>query len=128
MRWARRILLAAVLVALPVGVHLFVTRNSQTISIDYLGGREEGVAIWLALLASFAAGAVVASLVAFLVSLRLRLETHRYRKATRALEAELHKLRNLPLSDEAAEAAADEAGPGLAVEPLARAAGLERGT
>ena len=49
MRWARRILLIALLVGLPVGVHLFVSRNSNSISIDYLYGTQEGVALWLAL-------------------------------------------------------------------------------
>ena len=34
---------------------------------------------------------------------RLRLEAHRYRKAVRGLEAEVHQLRNLPLTTEAAD-------------------------
>ena len=120
MRWARRILLIARLVGLPVGVHLFVSRNASAISIDYLYGTKEGVAVWLALLASFVSGAALATLVAALRGARLRLEARRYRKAARDLESEVHQLRNLPLSDEGPPPPSDDAS-------LAASA-LERGT
>lgn len=100
MRWVRRILLIALLVALPVAAHLFVSRHSEPIAIDYLAGRVEGVALWLVLLVTFAAGIAVATLLAVLRGARLRLEARRYRRAVRELEAEVHQLRNLPLSEE----------------------------
>jgi len=100
MRWARRILLIAVLVALPVVVHLFVTRHGQPITIDFLLGKREDVELWLALLVAFAAGAVLTLVLATLRGARLRLELRRYRRATRELESEVHQLRNLPLSEE----------------------------
>ena len=130
MRWARRIPLIALLVALPVGVHLFVSRNAEQIAIDYLGGRFEGVQIWLALLAAFGSGAVVAPLLAMLRGARLRLEVRRYRRAARELEAEVHQLRNLPLADEPHPQLAEEGGVETADtgELLAPAAGLERGS
>ena len=99
MRWARRIALIALLVALPVGVHLFVSRNSHAVSIDYLGGRWEEVEVWAILLSAFGAGCSLAAFLALLRGARLRLELRRYRRAVRDLESEVHQLRNLPLSD-----------------------------
>ena len=57
MRWVRRILLLVLLVALPVGVHLFVTRNAAEVPLDFLAVRFEGVAVWVALICAFGAGA-----------------------------------------------------------------------
>jgi uncharacterized integral membrane protein len=121
MRWVRRILLLVLLVALPVGVHLFVTRNAAEVPLDFLAVRFESVAVWVALLCAFGAGAVLAALVAVLRGARLRLETRRYRKVTRDLESEVHQLRNLPL---APEAPGGHEGGG----ELAKLAALERGT
>lgn len=120
MRWVRRILLVALLVALPAGVHLLITRNSQAIAVDLLALRFESVQLWLALLCSFLAGLGVATAVALLRGARLRLVTRRYRKAARDLESEVHELRNLPLSG----ADRDVGGQHERVEPLG---GLERG-
>jgi uncharacterized integral membrane protein len=136
MRWARRIALIALLVALPVGVHLFVSRNSHSVPIDYLGGRWEEVEVWLILLSTFGAGFALAAFLAMLRGARLRLERRRYRRAARDLESEVHQLRNLPLSDAGGlplpdEASADpvDAGPrGQESDSLVPASGLERGT
>ena len=127
MRWARRILLIALLVGLPVGVHLFVSRNANSISIDYLYGRQEGVAVWLALLLSFVSGAALATFVATLRGARLRLESRRYRKAARDLESEVHQLRNLPLYDEGPPPSGEGPSPPSGDMPLP-ASGLERGS
>ena len=104
MRWMRRVLVAACFVALLVGGWRFAAENSQTVSIHYLAGSLEGVAVWRALLASFALGAAASAAIGLLRGLRLRLESRRYRKAARELESEVHQLRTLPL------AARDEAG------------------
>jgi len=121
MRWVRRILLLALLVALPVGVHLFVTRNAEVVPLDFLAVRFEGVAVWIALLCAFGAGVAVTVPIAMLRGARLRLETRRYRKATRDLESEVHQLRNLPLAPEAPAAGQDGG-------PLTEVAALERGS
>ena len=121
MRWVRRILLVVVVVVLPVGVHLFVTRNAEVVPLDFLAVRLEGVAVWLVLLGAFGAGAAVATLVALLRGARLRLEARRYRKAARDLESEVHQLRNLPLAPDAPE-------PMENGGELAGLAALERGT
>ncbi|MDJ0847417.1 MAG: lipopolysaccharide assembly protein LapA domain-containing protein [Myxococcota bacterium] len=130
MKWARRILLLAIVVALPIGSYQFVSRNEQTIAIDYLAGRLEGVEIWAAVGACFGVGFLLGWLFALLLGARRTLEARRYRKAVRSLEAEVHQLRNLPLSpdEESAAATSHETEPGLAPEPLTQAAGLERGT
>jgi len=120
MRWMRRILVVALLVALPIGVHLWVVRNSGKIAIDFVVVRVEDVTVWLALLGSFGAGVVVASLLSLLRGARLRLEARRYRKAARDLESEVHQLRHLPLSCE------EEGVEGQ--DELAALGGLERGT
>ena len=121
MRWVRRILVLVLLVALPVGVHLFVTRNAGVVSLDFLAVRFEGVSVWVALSSAFGAGVVLASLVGLLRGAGLRLETRRYRKLARELELEVHQLRNLPLATEAPPASATGG-------ELAELAGLERGS
>jgi uncharacterized integral membrane protein len=105
MRWARRIAWIALFILLLVGGWRFAAQNSQVISIDYLVGRFEEVTVWLALLCAFAAGLAVAALAGLARGARLRLEARRYRKAARDLEAEVHQLRNLPLSTEEIESA-----------------------
>ena len=104
MRWVRRILLLGVLVALPVGVHLFVIRNSQQVPLDLLALKFEAVHVWALLLSAFVSGIAVASVVSMLRGARLRLEARRYRKATRELESEVHQLRNLPLAPDRSHA------------------------
>ena len=121
MRWVRRILLLVLLVALPVGVHLFVTRNAEEVRLDFLAAAFDGVPVWVALLSSFGAGVAVTVLVAMLRGARLRLEARRYRQLSRKLESEVHQLRNLPLAAE--EPAAKPNGG-----ELTELAALERGS
>ena len=121
MRWVRRILLVALLVALPVGVHLFVTRNAGAVPLDFLAVRFESVTVWVVLLGAFGGGVLITGVAALLRGARLRLELRRYRKAARELESEVHQLRNLPLVRDAP--APQENGGEL--EELAA---LERGT
>jgi uncharacterized integral membrane protein len=104
MRTARRVLGIAVFVALLVAGWRFAADNSQVVTIHYVFGQFEGVSVWLALLCAFLAGAVVMALLAAVGAAKLRLEAHRYRKAVRGLEAEVHQLRNLPLAAEEGEA------------------------
>ena len=124
MRWVRRILVLVLLVALPVGVHLFVTRNAAVVSLDFLAVRCEAVSVWVAVLSAFGAGVVLTALVGLLRGAGLRLETRRYRKLARELESEVHQLRNLPLATEAPPAD----GIGGALGELGELAVLERGS
>jgi uncharacterized integral membrane protein len=120
MRVTRRVVGIALFVALLVGGWRFAADNSQTVSIHYLVGQLDGIAVWTALLIAFAAGAVLVGLLGLLGSAKLRLEARRYRKAVQGLEAEVHQLRNLPLS-------AEEAEPGEPRDELASLGSLERG-
>ncbi len=103
MRTARWMLGVAVFVALLVGGWRFAADNSQVVTVHYVIGQFEEVSVWLALLCAFAAGAVVVGLLGMVGATKLRLESRRYRKAVRSLEAEVHQLRNLPLTSEAAD-------------------------
>jgi uncharacterized membrane protein YciS (DUF1049 family) len=103
MRVVRWVLVIAVFVALLVGGWRFAADNSQVVTIHYVVGQFDGVSVWLALLCAFAAGAVVVGLLGMLGWLKLRLEARRYRKAVKSLEAEVHQLRNLPLTSEDAD-------------------------
>jgi uncharacterized integral membrane protein len=100
MRMVRWVLVAAVFVALLVGGWRFASDNSELVTVHYVFGQFEGVSVWLALLCSFLAGAVVVILLGVVGWMKLRLEARRYRKAVRGLEAEVHQLRNLPLTAE----------------------------
>jgi uncharacterized integral membrane protein len=100
MMMLRRTLAGALLVGLLYVGWRFATGNAEPVRIDYLLGELSEVALWHALLAAFAGGLVVASLLAGLGLIRARLETRGYRKAMEGLETEVHQLRNLPLVTE----------------------------
>jgi uncharacterized integral membrane protein len=103
MRTARRVLVIAVFVALLVAGWRFAADNSQVVTVHYVVGQFDGVSVWLALLCAFLAGAVVVGLLGMAGAAKLRLEARRYRKVVRGLEAEVHQLRNLPLTAEEAD-------------------------
>ncbi len=106
MQLARRLLwLSLFVVTLVLGWQL-AARNSTAVEIDYVLGRFTGVALWVVLLAAFAAGAATAAGIASYRLFKLRLLARRYRKAVTGLEAEVHQLRNLPLGG-------DDLAPGL---------------
>ncbi|MEE2679926.1 MAG: lipopolysaccharide assembly protein LapA domain-containing protein [Myxococcota bacterium] len=117
MRWVRRLLIVAFVAGLVVGTHLFVDDNKQTVDLDLVAFRVEAVEVWLLLLGSFAAGVVLAGGIGLFRGARLRLLVRRYRKTARELSAEVHELRNLPLSGH----------PGDGGEAGAPDDGLERG-
>lgn len=94
----RRVFLAAVVIALIVVVRLFPEQNQAVVDIDLLLTSVEGVHLWSALVATFAAGAALALFLSSLLLLKAGLVGRRYRKAIADLEAEVHHLRNLPLA------------------------------
>lgn len=100
MRTVRRVIVAALFVAVWYFGWRFATENSATLSIHLLAIQLEGVSVWVALICAFAGGGVVTGAVMTLVVARTKLVARRYRKAVVGLEAELHQLRNLPLSVE----------------------------
>lgn len=121
----RRVLLAAIVIALIVVVRLFPDRNETPVDIDLLVLSIPAVELWFALGATFLGGAALTALVASLFMVRSALVGRRYRKAISDLEAEVHHLRNLPLAsgdpfaDDAgnAKTLADVASTGSASDP-----------
>jgi len=91
-------LFAAVIIALIVVVRLFPDQNQAVVDIDLLLTSVEGVPLWSALAATFAAGAALALSVASVLLIKAGLIGRRYRRAIADLEAEIHHLRNLPLA------------------------------
>ncbi len=100
MQLARRLLWLSLFVATLVLGWQLAARNSTAVEIDYVLGRFTGVALWVVLLAAFAAGAATVAGIASYRLFKLRLLARRYRKAVTGLEAEVHQLRNLPLGAE----------------------------
>ncbi len=94
----RRIVLAAIVIALVVVVRLFPDQNDTRVDIDLLLTSIEGVSLWFALVATFVGGALLAGLLSSLLLIKAGLLGRRYRKAIADLEAEVHHLRNLPLA------------------------------
>lgn len=121
MRTARWVLVVAVFAGLWLAAWRFATDNSELVTIQYVFGEFEGVSLWLALLCAFLAGAVVVGLLGMVGAAKLRLEARRYRKAVRSLEAEVHQLRNLPLTAEETEVTLPQA-------EVASLGGRERGS
>ena len=102
MRLLRRSLWVIVIAALLYVGWRFPTENAQGIEISYLFGTFEAVPVWVALLAAFGSGALLATMASSLRVAKLGLTTRRYRKTVNDLEAEVHQLRNLPLSSDGA--------------------------
>ena len=98
MRLLRRSLWVIVIAALLYVGWRFPTENAEGIAISYLFGTFEAVPVWVALLAAFGSGALLATLASSLRVAKLGLTTRRYRKTVNDLESEVHQLRNLPLS------------------------------
>ena len=94
----RRAFVAAIVIVLIVVVRLFPDHNQALVDIDLLLTKIEGVRLWLALAATFAAGGSLAAVFLCLTLIRSSLVGRRYRKAVADLEAEVHHLRNLPLA------------------------------
>jgi len=99
MRLARRLLVLAVFVAAFYLAWRFAMDNSRAVTIEVPLLEDVEVLLWVALLAAFALGAILAGLAAAYQVARLGLLARRYRKIIRGLESEVHQLRNLPLAD-----------------------------
>jgi uncharacterized integral membrane protein len=102
MRIARRILALVLLGLALVGGWRFASANADLIEIDLLLTQIPDAPLWLGLVVAFGVGAVLTGLLALYEILKLGLLARRYRKTVVRLEAEIHQLRNLPLSVEGA--------------------------
>ena len=118
MRLARRLFAALVFVGLLVGGWRFAADNSGLVTVYHPGGELGEVTLWKALLIAFGSGAGLATMLALVREARIRLVSRRYRKVIVGLEAEVHQLRSLPLSEPKASGDSD----------LGIGDGLERGS
>ncbi len=100
MRLTRRLLAIAVFAGLLFGSWQFAANNAQSVPVHYPGGEFAGRALWVVLLVAFGSGVVLSALVAVVRGARIRLVSRRYRKLIDRLQAEVHQLRSLPLSDQ----------------------------
>ena len=98
MRWVRRALLLALVVGVLTAGWQFAAENQEPVSVNYLSGELEDVALWKVILACFGGGAGLVALFSMFASAKNGLIARRYRKAIGGLEAEVHQLRNLPLA------------------------------
>jgi uncharacterized integral membrane protein len=118
MRLVRRLLAFGAFVGLLVGGWHFAAHNSALVTVYHPAGEIGEVKLWKALLIAFCSGAGIAAVVGLVREARIRLVSRRYRKAVVGLEAEVHQLRSLPLSEEESIGDSD----------LGAGDGLERGS
>ena len=118
MKLARRLITAVVFVGLLYVGWEFAHSNNEPLSVSYPGGEFAERASWTVLLIAFGSGVVLSASIAAVRGARIRLVSRRYRKLVDSLQAEVHQLRSLPLSDQPRTLSSD------AVPP----AGLGRGS
>jgi uncharacterized integral membrane protein len=104
MRAVRRVLGVAAFVGLLTAGWRFATEHPQPVQIRYLVGETGEIALWVALLGAFGAGAALVGAAAIYQLVRLGMLARRYRKLAARLEFEVHELRNLPLAPESPDA------------------------
>lgn len=98
MRWVRRGLVLALLLAVWYGGWRFAHENQQPVRVHYIVGELAEQPLWRVLIGAFGAGAALVGAFALFSSARHGLVSRRYRRALGGLEAEVHQLRNLPLA------------------------------
>jgi hypothetical protein len=111
MQLARRLVGAALFVAVLVLGWRFAADHSSEVVIRNPVTGDMQVTLWLALLVAFGVGVVSTGALASLKLARQGLISRRYRKVIRGLEAEVHQLRNLPLDGEDLPAAGETIAP-----------------
>ena len=100
MRLARRLLAIVVFVGLLIAGWQFAASNADPVPVHYPGGVFTARALWVVLLVAFGSGVVLTAIVASVRGARIRLVSRRYRKLNDRLQAEVHQLRSLPLSEQ----------------------------
>ena len=81
--------------------------NGVPPALDPLDSGIGEVRLWIALLAAFGSGVLVSVAIGLARGARIRLVARRYRRLVAGLQAEVHQLRSLPLSDEASPSGGD---------------------
>ena len=109
MRVARRILIVSMILAVLVTAWRFAKENADTVTVYLWWGQIDEAPLWIALIAAFSIGAFTAGLLGAYKLTKVGLLARRYRMAVVGLEAEVHQLRNLPLSAEEAAPPNDDA-------------------
>ena len=109
---ARRLIAVIVFVGLLVAGWHFAARNSASITVHHPAGAIGEVHLWVALLVAFGSGVFITAVVSVVRGARIRLVSRRYRKLVENLQAEVHQLRSLPLSDQPSTASASWEQPG----------------
>jgi uncharacterized integral membrane protein len=94
----RRLVAGAIFAAMLIAGWTFAHRNEVVVDVDLLALRVAEVRLWLALLAAFTAGGLIAGAVGMLSLARAGMVARRYRRTVAGLESEVHELRNLPLA------------------------------
>ena len=118
MRLARRLFAFVVFAGLLVGGWYFAANNSELVTVYHPAGKVGEVKLWIALLSAFGSGVGIAAAIGLVRGARIRLVSRRYRRLITGLQAEVHQLRSLPLSD---QASSDD-------ELFEARSGLERGS
>jgi len=110
MKWIRRLFWVAVFVGVLVFGWRFAHDHGAPVVIQLPGLAPLEFTLWLALLLAVGLGAAISLLATTYQVTRLKLLSRRNRKLIKGLEAEVHQLRNLPLSDAEAPAIPAETG------------------
>jgi len=118
MRLVRRLFAIAIFVGVLVAGWQFAASNAQPVVVRHPAGEFAALALWAVLLVAFGSGVALTALVGVVRGARIRLVSRRYRKLVDSLQAEVHQLRSLPLSEQ-------QQTPDSGSGPLA---GLERGS
>ena len=109
---ARRLIAIIVFVGMLVAGWYFAAKNSTSITVHHPAGVIGEMPLWVALLVAFGSGVSITALVGLVRGARIRLVSRRYRKLIEGLQAEVHQLRSLPLSDQPSTAGASWGEPG----------------
>jgi hypothetical protein len=99
MKTARRALSLALFLAAFAAAYQFVGGNADPVQVRLWRWSTPPAALWLVLVAAFAAGAAAALALVSLRLVRASLLARRYRKEVVSLESEVHQLRNAPLDE-----------------------------
>ncbi len=100
MRLARQLLAMTVFVGLLIAGWNLAHSNTLLVGVHYPGGEFAKRALWVVMLVAFGSGVILTAFVAVVRGARIRLVSRRYRKLVDNLQAEVHQLRSLPLSDQ----------------------------
>ncbi len=108
MKWLRRLIVLALMVGFAYVSYRLPQDNDVLVNVDLLAWQAPPVPLWVALGLAFLVGVLCASAGLLFQLAKKSLVARRYRKTVRGLEAEIHKLRNLPLAGAEATPAAEE--------------------